>query len=221
MRRNAVVLALVLGLAPFGAKGADLVVWWNQGFYPQADEAVREIVAAFEQETGKQVELVQPTEDEIMKQAASALEAGAPPDFLFGARIETSAARWAYDDRLVDLGGVLGPVLDLFDADTIEVSTLLDGKTGRRGLYALPMGRISNHVHVWNSLLERAGFTSPTSRASGRRSGRSGAIACSRRYARRSATRTSGRSASRCRPQRPSTQNSSSRSSSGRTRHPG
>ena len=38
-------------------------------------------------------------------------------------------------------------------------STLLDGKTGRRGLYALPMGRYSNHVHVWNSLLERAGFT--------------------------------------------------------------
>jgi multiple sugar transport system substrate-binding protein len=26
-------------------------------------------------------------------------------------------------------------------------------------LYALPVGRISNHVHIWNSLLERAGFT--------------------------------------------------------------
>jgi multiple sugar transport system substrate-binding protein len=50
-------------------------------------------------------------------------------------------------------------VLDLFDADAIDVSTLLDGKTGGRGLYALPMGRISNHIHVWNSLLERAGFT--------------------------------------------------------------
>jgi multiple sugar transport system substrate-binding protein len=36
---------------------------------------------------------------------------------------------------------------------------LLNGKTGRRGLYALPMGRGSNHVHVWKSLLEQAGFT--------------------------------------------------------------
>ena len=72
---------------------------------------------------------------------------------------ERWVAPWAYEDRLVDLEGVLGPVLDLFDADAIEVSTLLDGKTGRRGLYALPMGRYSNHVHVWNSLLERAGFT--------------------------------------------------------------
>ena len=53
-------------------------------------------------------------------------------------------ARWAYEDRLVELGGTLGPVLDLFDADALEVSTVLDGKTGRRGLYALPMGRGSN-----------------------------------------------------------------------------
>jgi multiple sugar transport system substrate-binding protein len=159
MRGRAVVLAAVLIMAPLSAGGADLVVWWEKGFYPQADEAVREIFAAFEQQTGEQVELVQPAQDEIIKRAVSALQAGAPPDFLFSSVIESSAARWAYDDRLVDLEGVLGPVLALFDADTIEVSTLLDGKTGRRGLYALPMGRISNHVHVWNSLLERAGFT--------------------------------------------------------------
>ncbi len=94
-----------------------------------------------------------------MKQAESALQAGAPPDFLFSDVIERGAARWAYEDRLAELKGVLEPVLDLFDADTIEVSTLLNGKTGRRGLYAVPMGRSSNHIHVWNSLLERAGFT--------------------------------------------------------------
>ena len=52
-----VVLAAVLAMAPLGAKAADLVVWWEQGFYPEEDEAVREIIAAFEQETGKQVEL--------------------------------------------------------------------------------------------------------------------------------------------------------------------
>ena len=36
---------------------------------------------------------------------------------------------------------------------------MLNGRTGRRGLYGLPMGRRSLHLHVWNSLLERAGFT--------------------------------------------------------------
>jgi hypothetical protein len=47
------------------------------------------------------------------------LQAGAPPDFLLGPRSATLAAHWAYDDRLVDLKGALGPVLDLFDPDTV------------------------------------------------------------------------------------------------------
>jgi hypothetical protein len=34
------------------------VVWWQKGFYSQEDAAVQEIVAAFEQGSRKQVELV-------------------------------------------------------------------------------------------------------------------------------------------------------------------
>jgi ABC-type glycerol-3-phosphate transport system substrate-binding protein len=56
MRIRIAVLAAMLAMAPLGARGADLVVWWDEGFYPEEAEAVREIVAAFEQETGKQVE---------------------------------------------------------------------------------------------------------------------------------------------------------------------
>jgi multiple sugar transport system substrate-binding protein len=93
----------------------------------------------------------------MLKRAKSALKGGAPPDFLFSTIVDFSIGRWAYDDQLVDLEGVLGPVRDLFDADTIEVSTLVNGGTGRRGLYALPMGRRSNHLHVWKSLV-RAGL---------------------------------------------------------------
>lgn len=44
---RAVILAAVLILmAPLGAKSADLVVWWDQGAYAQEDDALREIVAA-------------------------------------------------------------------------------------------------------------------------------------------------------------------------------
>jgi multiple sugar transport system substrate-binding protein len=159
MRSRTAVFAAMLTLAPLGARAADLVVWWEKGFYPQEDAAVAEIIAAFEQKTGKQVELVQPSQDEMFDKAQAALEAEHPPDFLFGTLDERWAAKWAYDDRLIDLEDVLGPVRDLFDNDILEVSTMLNGRTGRRSLYALPMGRSSNHIHVWNSLLERAGFT--------------------------------------------------------------
>src|SRR4029453_4238104 len=141
--------AVALVLAPLGAKAADLVVWWEKGFYPQEDEAVAEIVAAFEQETGKRVELVQYSSDQSDKALAD-LETGHPPDFFFLPLFtERWLPKWAYQGRLVDLKGALGPVLDLFDSDMIEASTFLNGATGRRGLYALPMGRSAIYVHVW------------------------------------------------------------------------
>jgi multiple sugar transport system substrate-binding protein len=152
------VLAAAIIMAPLGARAADLVVWWEKGFYAQEDEAVAEIVAAFEQETGKDVELAQPSMDEVFSKAEAALEAGQPPDFLWGLLDEQWAPRWAYEDKLADLEGALGPVLDLFDPDAIEAGMLLNGHTGQRHLYGLPMTRSSNHIHVWASLLGQAGF---------------------------------------------------------------
>ena len=136
MPLRAVLLAAVLLLASLGARGADLVVWWEQGFYPQEDAAIAEIIAAFEQKTGKQVELVQAAQEEIFDKAEAALVAGQPPDFLFGT-VGSRIPRWAYEDRLVDLTAALGPLLELFDADVLEVATLLNGRTGRRGLYEI------------------------------------------------------------------------------------
>jgi multiple sugar transport system substrate-binding protein len=157
MRSRAISLAVVLMMAPLGARAADLVVWWEEGSYPQENEAVREIVAAFEQGSGKEVELVQHADKELFDKAQAALAAGQPPDFLFGTLVLWE--QWAYADHLADLERALGQVLGLLDPDAIEAAMLLNGRTGERGLYALPMGRRSNHLHVWKSLLERAGFT--------------------------------------------------------------
>jgi multiple sugar transport system substrate-binding protein len=159
MRRQAIVLAATLLLAPLAARAADLVVWWEEGYYAEEDEAVGEIIAAFEQETGKQVELLQPTQDEMSDKIEGALATGRPPDFAYGLLLQNYDDQWAYDDRLVDLRDALGHFSNLFDPDLLQLATMLNGRTGGHGLYALPMGRISNHIHVWQSLLERAGFT--------------------------------------------------------------
>jgi multiple sugar transport system substrate-binding protein len=156
--RGRTIAAALLTMAPVGAQSADLVVWWEKGFYEQENEAVREIVAAFEHETGKRVELVMPEQDELPEMAEAAVETGHPPGFLWGTTSETWLPRWAYDDRLTELTSALEPVLSLFDEDAIAAATLLNGKTGERGLYGMPMGRSSNHLHMWNNLLEQAGF---------------------------------------------------------------
>src|SRR5262245_52834121 len=99
MCTQAVVLALALVLAPLGARAADLVVWWQKGFYAQEDAAIREIITAFEQKTGKQVELDQPSQDEMEAKAVAAVAAGQPPDFLFGTTTDYYYGQWAYEDR--------------------------------------------------------------------------------------------------------------------------
>ena len=130
MRSGNVIFAAMLAMAPLGAKGADLVVWWEQGFYPEEDKAVRETIAAFEQKTGKHVELVFHPQADLPEKVQAAIEAGQPPDFLFGLLIDANIDPWAYDDRLVDLTEAVGPLASMFDPDVLEASMLLNGRTG-------------------------------------------------------------------------------------------
>src|SRR5687768_7637593 len=119
MHGRAFVLAAVLILGPLGASAADLEVWWDEGRYAEEDEAVREIIAAFEQDTGKQVELVFQPELEHPEALAAVLTAGQPPDFAFGYLLINYMGQWAIDDRLVDLAGAGGHFSDLFDPDAL------------------------------------------------------------------------------------------------------
>jgi multiple sugar transport system substrate-binding protein len=159
MRKGTIVLVMALVLAPLGATAADLVVWWQKGTYAQEDEALRDIIAAFEQGSGNQVELSLLEETEFQKRIVAALQASQPPDFAFSFRSGDYISQWAFDDRLVDLTGAVGHFSDLFDPDALLWWVRLNHKTGQRALYALPVGRTTNHLHVWKSLLEQAGFT--------------------------------------------------------------
>jgi multiple sugar transport system substrate-binding protein len=160
MRGGILIFGAALMLAPLGAKAADLVVWWEQGWYPQEDEAVREIVAAFEQGSGKQVQLVLDLQEKLVSDLVAALEAGRGiPDFVFTVTETQPYERWIYEGRLVDLSDTIGHFSGLFDPDALERVTLLNAMSGRPGLYLLPVGFATHHVHAWRSLLEQAGFT--------------------------------------------------------------
>jgi multiple sugar transport system substrate-binding protein len=159
MRKQVIVLAVTLLMAPIGARAADLVVWWDEGYYPEEGEAVREIIAAFEQETGKQVELVTFPQDDLPGAIEAAFAAGTPPDIAFGYNLPEYIGPWAFDDRLVDLSDAIGPFSNMFDPSLLDHAVRLNSRTGKKALYGLPVGHASNYLHVWKSLLEQAGFT--------------------------------------------------------------
>ena len=51
------VACATLILRSLSAEAADLVVWWEKGQYEEEDEAIREVIAAFEHDSGKRGEL--------------------------------------------------------------------------------------------------------------------------------------------------------------------
>jgi multiple sugar transport system substrate-binding protein len=159
LRLLAALLASAIALATIGARAADLVVWWEKGLYAQEDEAVAEVVAAFQRKTGKHVELTYLPLPDIANNIQAALDRGQPPDFAFGLLLYLHVAQWAFDDRLVDLSDTIGHFSDLFDADALDREALFNARLGQKALYGLPIGRSSDHIFVWRSLLERAGFT--------------------------------------------------------------
>ena len=149
-------------LAPLGARAADLVVWWEKGFYPEEDAGGprdRRRLRAEDRQAGR----ARPPSArcDMPAETAAAIEAGQP------ARLPV---RHGAVEPTVRAVGPRGPARRPHGrprpawrpSSTRTRSTAppcSTRRTGRRGLYALPMGRDTNHVHVWRSLLERAGFT--------------------------------------------------------------
>jgi multiple sugar transport system substrate-binding protein len=116
-------------------------------------------VAAFEQKTGKQVELSLHEQAELPDELQAALKAGQPPDLAFGTWLNQYASVWASESRLVELTATVASLPVAFDADSLARWTMLDTRTGQSALYGLPIGRTGNYLHVWKSLLARAGLT--------------------------------------------------------------
>ena len=179
-------------------KAADLVVWWDEGYYAEETEAVAEVIAAFEQGSGKQVELVLYPQDELPYKIEAALEAGGPPDFAFGFDLDEHEARWAFEDRLVDLSDAIGHFSDLFDPDALASVTWRNARPAKRPCTGCRWAARPTTFTSGRAFWRLRATSSLTSRASGRRSGHSGATKCNRRCAGPRAATTSGASASLC-----------------------
>jgi multiple sugar transport system substrate-binding protein len=159
MRVRAIFLAAVIALVPLGGRAADLVVWWEKGFYPEEDRAVTELVAAFEHKLGKDVQLVLQPQEGIPTEVEAALAAGRPPDLLRAAEIGMRPERWAAAGALVDLSDVVLPLRSRFFPGLLDYTMLRNSRTGSPTLFTAPLGQPGTYLHIWTSLLERAGFS--------------------------------------------------------------
>ena len=149
--------------APLGAQAADLVVWWDRG------------ASTREEERGAQRRSSPPSSRRAASRSSlSFLSRGRAcrPRSWRRSRpasrpTSPSASGLAYYIATMGLS-TIGSSISRTPSATFPtcsirtrstVGVLLNAKTGQKALYGLPIGRSTNHIHVWKSLLERAGFT--------------------------------------------------------------
>jgi multiple sugar transport system substrate-binding protein len=130
-RRLSRALAISTLLAsPLPALAADLRIVWEQGFYPEEDQAIEAVVAAYEQATGTDVELTIYGQDDVTDKTLAALDAGDPPDLAMILDVGSYLPKWAQDDVVADLSDIVGPIEDQFFPGVLDNVRLRNGQTG-------------------------------------------------------------------------------------------
>ncbi len=137
-----------------------LTIWWTQGHYAEETETIKQVVAQWEKKSGIEAELTIYTEDDILKQTQSALEAGNPPDILFDHRADSTVSpRWAWEGKLADVSDVIEPVKELYSSSAIASVYLYNNIAKKRAYYAVPLKQHSLHIHYWRDMLAEIGLS--------------------------------------------------------------
>jgi len=136
-----------------------LTIWWNRGYYPEQDEALQKVITGWQQKTGKKVELLFFSEDDILQEVIHALAAGKSPDILFSERAEfTLIPQWAREGKLLDVSDVIEPAKNSYDNTALKSAYFYNDVESKSANYAVPIMQQSIHIHYWYDLIRQAGL---------------------------------------------------------------
>jgi multiple sugar transport system substrate-binding protein len=160
--RGAVALAASATLArPHVANAAAKTasVWWPQGFVAEEDSSFRAMIADYEKASGNTIDYSLIPFAPLMQKIVSALTSGDVPDVLSHNIADlTVVPQNAWHDRLVDLTDVVEPQKSHYHPTVLLASYYYNKATKKRGYYQVPYRIGVSPVHVWSSLVEKAGY---------------------------------------------------------------
>lgn len=148
-----------LAPSPAVAAGKTITIWWNQGFYPAEDQAMRTAVAAWEKASGDKVELTFYNGSDLPSKIIAALTTGNVPDLCYvdnGDFLLTPQAAW--NDRLADVTDVVATQKSEYSETALTAARLYNNVLHKRSEYGVPLKQQALHYEVWLPMVEEAGF---------------------------------------------------------------
>src|SRR5579863_9954361 len=141
------------------AQAKTATVWWTQGFVPEEDESFRNMVANYEKASGNKISYSLVPFGPLMQKIVSAITTGDVPDVMsHDIANQTVIPQNAWHDKLVDLTDIVEPLKSQF-VPTVNLATqYYNNTTKKRGTYLAPFKLAVLPFHIWNSMVEKAGF---------------------------------------------------------------
>ena len=134
------------------------IVWRDQGFVPEEDNAFRATVAAYEKSSGNKIDLSIMPFTALNQKVISALTSGDVPDLIFHIAPSTILPQNAWSDKLIEVSDIVEPHKSELSATALLSSSYYNGVTKRRGYYLVPLSQGAEPFHIWGDLVEKAGF---------------------------------------------------------------
>ena len=155
-----------LGLAAAGALARPHVanaaattaeLWWVQGFAEEEDIAFKKVLADYEKASGNKIEDSIIPFAPLRQKAVSAITSGVVPDVMELADFQFLPLN-AWADNLVDVSDIVEPLKSQYIDTALRATYNYNNVTKKRAYYAVPMKAAGIPFHIWQSLVEKAGF---------------------------------------------------------------
>lgn len=145
------------------AENSELLIWWEQGFLPEENEQMIQIVRNWEKESGQRVNLKLLPVDLIDQELTRLVrEPGNSklPDIVYSVGVDPSLGpKLAWRDQLMDLSEVIQPIKDRYSPVALAQVFYHNQVRGERSYYALPLWQADDYIHYWGNLIEAIGFS--------------------------------------------------------------
>jgi multiple sugar transport system substrate-binding protein len=160
--RNSLAIAAAGTFArPFvaNAQAKTATVWWTQGFVPEEDAAFRKIVDDYQKQSGNTIDYSIIPFAPLMQKIISAITSSDVPDLISHDVADASILpQNAWDDKIVDVSDVIDTQKDSYSPSVYLASQYYNNATKKRGGYFIPYKTAVLPFHIWNSLVEKAGY---------------------------------------------------------------
>jgi multiple sugar transport system substrate-binding protein len=159
LRNSAGLIAATTLARPYIANAAAVTAtaWFAQGFIPSEDVALRKMVADYEKQSSNKIDLSIIPFVALRQKEIAAVTSGDVPDVMEDADFSFTPLT-AWQDKLLDISDIVDTQKAQFSENALLGRHLYNGATKQRSYYGVPMKVATTTFHVWQSLVEKAGY---------------------------------------------------------------